>query len=63
MKASKLRELSREELVQQLEEARKDLFGMRIQKATAQVEHPLRMRNLRRDIARVKTVLRARESQ
>ena len=61
MKADKLREMSESEL--KLEEVKltDELFRLRIQKATSQLDNPKRLWTLRKDIARVKTVLRARE--
>ena len=61
MKASQMRDMSREDLV--LEEAalREQLFKLRFQAATGQLENASRMRGVRKDIARVKTVLRQME--
>jgi large subunit ribosomal protein L29 len=61
VKADKLREMSESEL--KLEEVKltDELFRLRIQKATSQLDNPKRLWTLRKDIARVKTVLRARE--
>jgi len=61
VKADKLREMSDDELG--LEEARltEELFKLRVQKATSQLENPKRLWTLRREIARVKTVRRGRE--
>lgn len=61
MKARDLRELSPEELGQQYEETRQELFNLQMQKSTGQLENPARVRLLRRDVARLKTVLRERE--
>ena len=61
MKADKLRDMSEEEL--RTEEAKlvDELFKLRIQKATSQLENPQRLKTLRRGIARVKTVIRSRQ--
>ena len=58
MKARKLRELTKEEMGQQLSDAEQELFNLRIRRATGRLERPLRLRTLRRDVARMKTVLR-----
>jgi len=57
MKASELREKSVDELQSELVELRKEQFNLRMQKATAQTEQTHTLKNVRRDIARVKTVL------
>jgi large subunit ribosomal protein L29 len=61
MKASQMRDMSREDLV--LEEAalREQLFKLRFQSATGQLESASRMRGVRKDIARVQTILREME--
>ncbi|MGH9380945.1 MAG: 50S ribosomal protein L29 [Thermoanaerobaculia bacterium] len=65
MKASELRELTREELGAKETELTEQLFALRLQKVTGQLENPAKMRNVRKDRARVLTVLgeksRARE--
>ncbi len=58
MKASELNELSLEELEQKGQEARDQLFNAKVKHATGQLEDTARLRGLRRDIARVETVLR-----
>ena len=62
MKASDLNDLSVEQLQQKLTELRAERFRMRFASATQTVDNPIRFRTLRRDIARVLTVLRQRES-
>ena len=62
MKASELRELSQAELEQKLAELKQELFNLRFQHAVNQLENPLRMKAVKRDIARVKTVLRLSEN-
>jgi large subunit ribosomal protein L29 len=61
MKASELRELSSEELMHKLEELTQEVFNLRFQHATDQLENRMRLGQTRRDIARVKTILRERE--
>lgn len=60
MKARELRELAAEELQQKYDDTRKELFNLRIRQSTGQIEKATRIRILRRDIARVLTVLRER---
>lgn len=60
MKTKDLRELTTEELQSRQDELWKDLFGMRIKHTLGQLENPLRLREARRDIARVKTLLTQR---
>ncbi len=57
MKAADLRAKSNDELKQQLLALRKESFNLRFQKATGQLENTARVRQVRRDIARVKTIL------
>ena len=61
MKAIELKEQTKEELETKLLEIKKSLFSLRLQKSTGQLENPLKIRNLRKDIARIKTVLREKE--
>jgi large subunit ribosomal protein L29 len=60
MKARELREQTEEELRMKETELYDQLFKLRFQAATAQLEKPARIRQVRRDLARVKTVLRAK---
>lgn len=57
MKAQELRDKTPDELRTQLEALKKEAFNLRFQKATAQLENTARIRTVRRDIARVMTVL------
>jgi large subunit ribosomal protein L29 len=61
MKAKELAELTTAEIEQKLRSLKEELFNLRFQKATGQLENPARIRQVRKDIARVKTVLRERE--
>jgi len=63
MKAKELRDLSAEELDQRLAELKEELFNLRFQLATGQLENPMRVRAIRKDIARVKTVITERTRQ
>ena len=61
MKASKMRDMSREDLLQEDSELRQQLFKLRFQTATGQLESASRVRAVRRDIARIQTILREME--
>jgi len=61
MTAAELRALKRDEIVAKLDETYKALFNMRFQAASGQLEDFNHMRALRRDVARMKTILRERE--
>jgi large subunit ribosomal protein L29 len=61
MKADKVREMSIDELEKKAEELREQIFRMRIQKATAQLDQPGKIREARKDLARVKTTLSERQ--
>jgi large subunit ribosomal protein L29 len=57
MKTKQLREMSTEELGAKLAETDRELFNLRLRKSSGQVEQPLRLRTLRREIARIKTLM------
>ena len=61
MKPSKIREMSNVELENELSNLKAELFKLRFQSVTQQLDNPLQIRNVRRDIAKVKTILRERE--
>lgn len=61
MKAETLRELSNEELNKKVVELKEELFNLRFQMATGQLENPMQLKQVRKDIARAKTVIRERE--
>ncbi|MDD3921682.1 MAG: 50S ribosomal protein L29 [Eubacteriales bacterium] len=63
MKAKELRELALDELEQKHRDLRKEHFELRKTKVTGKVENPLKFRLLRRDIARVQTILKERSKQ
>jgi len=63
MKASEMKELKDEELSAKLEELRAERFNLRFRSATESIENPMRFRTIRRDIARIQTVLRERAGQ
>lgn len=58
MKASDLRELTPEELQRRVRDMREEMFKLRLRLGTEELPNPLRLRSLRRDIARCETVLR-----
>ncbi|MDQ0418201.1 LSU ribosomal protein L29P [Thermoactinomyces sp. DSM 45891] len=61
MKAKELLELTTAEIEQKLAEFKEELFNLRFQSATGQLENPTRLGQVRKDIARCKTALRERE--
>lgn len=61
MKAAELRDLSGDELRARVKELQEELFNLRFQLATGQIENVGRIRTVRREIARVKTILREHE--
>ena len=58
MELKKIREMSEAELNSELVRMKKDLFNLRFQHVTGQLENPIKMRETKRDIARVKTIIR-----
>ena len=61
MKAKNIREMTRDELGVKVNELKEELFNLRFQMATGQLENPMRLREVRKDIARTKTVIREME--
>ena len=61
MRADELRNLTEVELEQKLREFKEELFNLRFQHATARLDNPMRIREVRRTIARIKTIKRERE--
>lgn len=61
MKANKFRDLSVGELNTKLVDLKSELFNLRFQHATGQLDNPMKIKNVKRDIARVSTVIRERE--
>ena len=62
MKAKELKNLSPEELAKKLDELKKDLFMLRMQHATNQLDNPMRLNAVKKDIARIKTIIREKET-
>ncbi len=63
MKIVELREFSNDELTQKLEDLKEESFNLRFNKALNRLENPLRIREVRRDIARIKTLLTERDKR
>ncbi|MEA4922398.1 MAG: 50S ribosomal protein L29 [Eubacteriaceae bacterium] len=61
MELKKMREMTDVELNDELAKMKKDLFNLRFQHVTGQLENPIKMRDTKRDIARVKTIIREKE--
>lgn len=61
MELKKMREMTDAELTVELAKMKKDLFNLRFQHVTGQLENPIKMRDTKRDIARVKTIIREKE--
>ena len=63
MKANEVRKMSGEELQTKLQDLKKDLFNLRLQHATNQLDNPIRIAQVKKDIARVKTILREQQGR
>ena len=61
MKVTELRELSTEELTQKLADSKQEVFNLRFQNAINQLENPQRIGDVKKTIARIKTIIRERE--
>ena len=61
MKANEIRSMSVEELQTKLQDLKKDLFNLRLQHATNQLDNPIRIAEVKKDIARVKTIIREQQ--
>jgi large subunit ribosomal protein L29 len=61
--AREIRDLSKEELAAKAAELKKELFNLRFQQAMGQIENPMRLRTLRKDIAKTKTILREKHGR
>lgn len=61
MKADEIRQMSMDEMLRKSEDLRQELFNLRFQKTVSQAEAPHKMQQTRRDIARIKTVIRETE--
>lgn len=61
MELKKMRNMTEVELNAELSKMKKELFNLRFQHATGQLENPVKMRELKKDIARVKTIIKEKE--
>jgi large subunit ribosomal protein L29 len=62
MKANEIRDLSLDDAKARLEELTKERFNLRFRSATESIDNPMRFRSIRRDIARLQTILREKEA-
>ncbi|MGH2635003.1 MAG: 50S ribosomal protein L29 [Actinomycetota bacterium] len=60
-KVRELRDLGDEELLERLDASKEELFNLRFQLATGQLDNPMRIKDVRRDVARILTILRERD--
>ena len=60
-KIEEFRKLSNEELESKIKDAKEELFNLRFQQATGNLEKPVRLRELRKQVAKMKTIIRERE--
>ena len=61
MELNKIREMTDVELAHELDQKKQELFNLRFQHVTGQLENPVKMREVKRDITRVKTIIREKE--
>ena len=61
MKVSEIRDLTTEEIIKKIEDIKEELFNLRFQQATGNLEKPSRIKELRKTIARMKTIIHERE--
>lgn len=61
MRTKEIRDLSAEELDAQLKSSKQELFNLRFQLVTGQLDNPMRIKDVKRTIARIKTIMRERE--
>ena len=61
MKNNEIRELSTEEIIKKIEKNKEELFNLRFSQATGSLESPSRIKELRKEVARMKTIIRERE--
>ena len=62
MKAKEIKNLTVEELAKKVDELKKDLFMLRMQHATNQLDNPMQINAVKKDIARIKTIIREKET-
>ena len=61
MKANEIRKMTTEDIVKKIEEKKEELFNLRFKQANGTLEKPARLHELRKDVARLKTILKERE--
>jgi large subunit ribosomal protein L29 len=61
MKVNEIRDLTTTEILKKIDEMKEELFNLRFQQATGNLEKPSRIRDLRKAVAKMKTILRERE--
>jgi len=61
MKTNELREQTKEELIKRRAEIKKNIFNLKFQKATGQLENPMRIKNLKKEVAVINTLIREKE--
>ena len=61
MKANEIRDLSAEEIVVKIQDLKEELFNLRFQNATNQLDNPMRIPAVKKDIAKLKTILKEKE--
>lgn len=61
MKVKEIKEMSADELKKALDDSKDELFKLKFQLATGQLDNPMRIKEVKKDIARVKTIIRQRE--
>ena len=61
MKSADIRDLSTDEMTARIQQLQEEMFRLRFRRATMEIENPMLLRTIKRDIARLKTVLRERE--
>ena len=61
MKIEKIREMTETELNNEVKKLKNELFNLRFQHVTGQLENPIKMRDVKKEIARVKTIIREKE--
>jgi len=63
LKANKIKEMTSQELTEKMVELKNELFNLRFQLATGQLDNPMKIKAIKKDIARVNTILRQKEIQ
>jgi len=61
MEAKEFRDMSKDELIQKRSDLREEIFNLKLKKATSRLESPMKLRETKKDLARLETVLREKE--